>query len=197
LDGEAAAPVIDAALREATIGVLREQGWDGLTLERVAEVAGRSRSTLWRQGITRDSLVGSLIGEVAADFRGVMFPILTSAGSGRERLERSLEALCELIDRHLPLMLATDEVFHQPPEPGQPPDYLRPLIQFLREGEADGSLTLRAELVETADVLFNAVAWPYVHMRGRHGWDPERARTNIVDLAMSWVAPIHERQEEE
>ena len=181
------APRIEPALRDATILVLREQGWDGLTLERVADVAGRARSTLWRQGVTRDLLVGSLIGEVAADFKGAMFPILTSPGSGRDRLERCLEALCDLIDRHLPLMLATDEVFHQPPEPGQPPDYLRPLIQFLREGEADGSLTLRADLAETSDVLFNAVAWSYVHLRGRHGWEPERARETIVDLAMSWV----------
>lgn len=187
-------PVIDGALRAATIHVLREQGWDGLTLERVAEVAGRARTTLWRQGITRERLVGSLVAEVATDFRESMFPILTSVGSGAERLRRSLEALCELIDRHLPLFVATDEVFHQDPEPGQHPDYLRPLVQFLREGEADGSLGLRADLVETADVLFNSVAWTYVHMRGRHEWDAARARTMIVDLATSWVAPDRKEQ---
>ncbi len=50
---EAAAPLVDSDLREATIAVLRERGWSGLTLERVAEVAGRARSTLWRQGLTR------------------------------------------------------------------------------------------------------------------------------------------------
>jgi AcrR family transcriptional regulator len=187
-------PVIDGALRAATIHVLREQGWDGLTLERVAEVAGRARTTLWRQGITRERLVGSLVAEVATDFRESMFPILTSVGSGAERLRRSLEALCELIDRHLPLFVATDEVFHQDPELGQHPDYLRPLVQFLREGEADGSLGLRADLVETADVLFNSVAWTYVHMRGRHEWDAARARTMIVDLATSWVAPDRKEQ---
>ena len=178
---------IDEGLRGATIHVLREQGWDGLTLERVADVSGRARSTLWRQGITRERLVGSLVAEVAGDFRETMFPILTSEGSGADRLRRSLEALCELIDRHLPLLLATDEVFHQPPEPGGHPDYLSPFVQFLREGEADGSLRPPAELVETADVLFNAVAWPYVHLRGRHAWEPARARAALVDLALSWV----------
>jgi len=181
--------MIDAGLREATIAVLREQGWDGLTLERVAEVAGRSRSTLWRQGITREKLVVSLTAEVARDFRESMFPILTSPGTGRDRLERGLEALCELVDRHLHLLLATDEVFHQEPEPGQPPDYLRPLVQFLRDGEADGSLALPADLLETADILFNAVAWTYVHMRGRHGWDPAHARETIVGFALAWVSP--------
>jgi AcrR family transcriptional regulator len=184
---------IDPALRDATIHVLRGEGWDGLTLERVAEVAGRARTTLWRQGITRERLVGSLVAEVAADFRESMFPILTTAGSGADRLRQSLEALCDLIDRHLPLFVATDEVFHQDPEPGKHPEYLRPLVQFLREGEADGSLNLRAELVETADVLFNAVAWTYVHMRGRHEWESTRARTTIVDLAVSWV--VAEREE--
>src|SRR4051794_16424451 len=93
---------VDAGLRAATIAVLRERGWDGLTLERVAEVAGRARSTLWRQGLTRDVLIGALAGELDADFRETMYPVLTSAGSGLERLERGLVALCELLDRHLP-----------------------------------------------------------------------------------------------
>ena len=48
---------VDEALRRATIAVLRERGWEGLTLARVAGAAGRARSTLWRQGLTREVLV--------------------------------------------------------------------------------------------------------------------------------------------
>src|SRR5438105_10467469 len=100
---------LDKQLREATIDVLRERGWDGLTLERVAEVAGRARSTLWRQGLTREALIGALVGELAEDFRDAMYPVLSAGGTGRERLREALEALCDVVDRHLPLMLATDE----------------------------------------------------------------------------------------
>ena len=82
-------PGVDDGLRLATIAVLREHGWDGLTLEQVAQAAGRARSTLWRQGLTRDALIAALVGELAADFRDTMYPILTSDGSGRDRLERS------------------------------------------------------------------------------------------------------------
>ena len=109
---------VDEDLRRATIAVLRERGWDGLTLERVAEVAGRARSTLWRQGWSREVLVRALVGELADDFRSTMYPILTSGGTGRDRLVRALEALCEMLERHLPLMLATDEAFHQDTAPG-------------------------------------------------------------------------------
>src|SRR3954452_13792939 len=109
---EAVAIQLDERVREAAIQVLREHGWDGLTLERVAERAGRARSTLWRQGLTREALVGALVGELAEDFQRALFPILTSAGTGRARLTRGLDALCDLVDRHLPLMLATDEAFH-------------------------------------------------------------------------------------
>jgi AcrR family transcriptional regulator len=179
---------VDARLREATINVLHERGWDGLTLERVAEVAGRARSTLWRQGLTREALIGALVGELAEDFRDAMYPVLTAGGTGRERLREALEALCDVVDRHLPLMLATDEAFHQQPAPGQPPDYLRPFITFLREGAADGSLEPGDDVVETADVVFNAVAWPYVHLRGRHGWPADRARNGIVGLVLDGVA---------
>jgi AcrR family transcriptional regulator len=180
-------PVVDAELREATIEVLRERGWDGLTLERVGEVAGRARSTLWRQGLTRDVLVAALAGELASDFRDAMYPVLTSVGSGRERLERGLEALCDLIDGHLPLLLATDEAFHQETGPGQPPDYLYPFIQFLREGAEDGSLAPGDDLVLAADVVFNTVAWPYVHLRGRHEWPAKRTRSLVVGLVLNGI----------
>lgn len=175
-------------LHRATIAVLRERGWDGLTLERVAEAAGRARSTLWRQGLTREVLVGALVGELAADFRETMFPILTTGGTGRDRLERGFVALCELLDRHLPLMLATDEAFHQDTAPGQPPDYLHPFIQFLREGAADGSLEPGDDLVEAANVAFNAVAWTYVHLRGRHAWPAERTASCVVDVVLNGLA---------
>ena len=184
------APAVDETLRRATIAVLRERGFGGLTLERVAEVAGRARSTLWRQGLGRDELIGALVGELAEDFRAAMYPVLMSAGTGRERLQRALEELCDLLDRHLPLMLATDEAFHQEPAPGRHPDYLSPFIQFLREGTDDGSLQPVDDLVAAADVAFNAVAWPYVHLRGRHGWPAEQAKTRIVGAVLNGIAPV-------
>jgi AcrR family transcriptional regulator len=186
---------MDDDLQQATITVLRERGWDGLTLERVAEVAGRSRSTLWRQGVTRESLIAGLVGELATDFQAAMYPVLTSAGTGRERLIRAMDALCDVLDRHLPLMLATDEAFHQPPVPGQPPAYLGPFIQFLREGAADGSLAPGDEAVETADVLMNALLWTYVHLRGRHGWTTDRTRAALFELVLHGVATDPQRKE--
>jgi AcrR family transcriptional regulator len=175
-------------VRKAALAVLRESGWDGLTLERVAERAGRARSTLWRQGLSREVLIQGLLGELVDDFRASMFPILTADGTGRVRLERGLQALCELADRHLPLLLATDEAFHQPPRPGEPPDYLRPFITFLREGAADGTLAPVADVVEAADAVFNATAWPYVHFRGRHGWPPDRAQRVVVGLVLNGIS---------
>src|SRR5439155_5332470 len=185
---------VDPELRRAAMEVLRERGWAGLTLERVAELAGRSRSTLWRQGLSRDVLVGALIGELAEDFRAVMYPVLTSGGSGRERLTRGLEALCDLLDRHLPLMLANDEAFHQDTAPGRPPDYLHPFIQFLREGAADGSLPPADDVVEVADLAFNTLAWPYVHLRGRHEWPAERVKQRVIGVVLNGI--VSERGEE-
>jgi AcrR family transcriptional regulator len=181
-------PVVDEELRRATIDVLRESGFAGLTLERVAEVGGRARSTLWRQGHSREVLIGALVGELAQDFQQTMYPILTSAGSGLERLTRGLEALCDVIERHLPLMLATDEAFHQDTAPGVPADYLHPFIQFLREGAQDGSLPEADDVVRAADIAFNMVAWPYVHLRGRHEWPAEEAKSSVVGVVLRGIA---------
>jgi AcrR family transcriptional regulator len=186
-------PPVDDELRRATIDVLRERSFSGLTLERVAEVAGRARSTLWRQGHSRETLVGALVGELAEDFRQTMYPLLTAEGTGLERLTRGLEALCDLLDRHLPLLLATDEAFHQETAPGVPPDYLHPFIQFLREGARDGSLPEPDDVVRAADVAFNMTAWPYVHLRGRHEWPAEQARSTVVGVVLNGIA--NERKE--
>ena len=186
---------LDDQLRQATINVLRERGWTGLTLERVAEVSGRARSTLWRQGLTREALVTALVGELAEDFRSTMYPVLTSAGTGRERFVRGLEALCELLERHLPLMLATDEAFHQKATPDDPPDYLHPFIQFLREGAQDGSLAAGEDVVPAADLAFNAVAWTYVHLRGRHGWPADETRDRVVALVLNGIEGVESRKE--
>jgi len=47
-------------------------------------------------------------------------------------------------------------------------------------------------VIESADVLFNAVAWPYVHLRGRHDWPADQARARIVGLVMDGIAPRKE-----
>lgn len=194
-EGNIAVLSTDAALRQATIAVLRERGWEGLSLERVAEVAGRSRTTLWRQGVSRESLLASLVGELAEDFRRTMYPVLVSTGTGRDRLMRALDALCDILDRHLPLMLATDEAFHQETAPGQPPHYLGPFYQFLREGAADGSLSPGDDVERTADVLMNAVLWTYTHLRGRHTWSAQRTREAIFTLVLDGVTPRPELKE--
>jgi AcrR family transcriptional regulator len=186
---EATAIQLDERVRAAAIRVLGEHGWDGLTLERVAEASGRARSTLWRQGLGREALVEALTGALADDFRSTMYPVLTVPGTGRERLQRGLEALCEVVERHLPLLLATDEAFHQA-APGGPVSYLDPFVHFLREGRQDGTLPSppESDLAEAADLAFNAAAWTYAHLRGRHGWPADQARSRVVGLVLDGIS---------
>ena len=174
---------MDDELYRATVAVLGDTGWDGLTLERVAERAGRSRVTLWRNGVTRDTLLHGLLRRLAEDFRDAMVPVLTAAGPPRDRLERALHALCDVVDAHAGLLAVSDDIFHRAYEAGPVPvGFLDPLVVAVREARAAGQLRPHAaevarDDIEVADVLFNSVAWPYLHFRLRHGWEPARART--------------------
>lgn len=186
-----AEPPLDQRLLDATISVLAETGWEGVTLERVAEEAGRSRVTLWRQGVTQDVLLGALLDSLADDFRNAMWPVLTAPGSGRDRLVKGITVLCAVIDRHLPLVLASDTVFHQGDPGTHQINYLEPFLQFVREGRADGSLRSSGpsnKVDDVAQIVFNSVAWTYTHMRGRHDWSRERARRMLVDLVLRGIA---------
>jgi AcrR family transcriptional regulator len=179
----------DPQLLKATISVLGETGWEGITLERVAKRAGRSRSTVWRQGVTLESLLAALLDEMADDFRLSLWPLLNSDLSGRAKLEGGLAALCDLIDRHLSLVLASDTVFHQDEPARRPIDYLEPYHRFVRDGQSDGSLAPDGDAVEVAELAFNGVAWTYAHLRGRHEWTAERARDRVVHTVMEGLAP--------
>ncbi len=52
----------------------------------MAERAGLSRVTLWRQGITRDGLLEGLLERLRADYRDGMWPVLTSCGGRKSEL---------------------------------------------------------------------------------------------------------------
>jgi len=174
---------------EAAIRVIGAHGWDGLNLERVADEAGLSRVTLWRQGVTRDTLAQALLGRLATDYRDSMWTVLTAAGTGRERLELALRTLCDVADRNLSLLLASDSSFHQAWQQSRPKvGFLSPFIRILEDGVTDGTLREIDDPVVVADTLFNAVCWPYVHLRGRHEWPAEDACNRVVELMLHGIA---------
>jgi AcrR family transcriptional regulator len=176
--------VLDAAIR-----VLAAVGWEQLSLERVADAAGISRVTLWRQGVTREALVDALLARLAHDYRDAMWAPLTASGSGRERLERALEALCAVADRHLDLLLASDSAFHRAWSLTKPQvSFLGPFVRILEDGVADGTLRDAGKPHVVADLLFNTVCWPYVHLRGRHDWTSRQAAAQVIGLVLDGLA---------
>jgi AcrR family transcriptional regulator len=192
-DGPVSEPVaeeveVPARVLHAAIQVLVATGWDDLNLERVAEAAGISRVTLWRQGIRRETIAHALLGRLAEDYRDSMWQVLTSPGSASQRLERALHTLCQVADRHLDLLLASDRAFHRAWAELRPKySFLSPFTRILEEGAADGTLRPLGDPQPVADLLFNTVCWPYVHLRGRHEWSPDDASARIIALVLEGI----------
>ncbi len=181
---------MDEELYRAAAQVIGESGWEALTMDRVAERAGRSRVTLWRNGVTRESLVDGLLRRLSEDYRDRMLPVLVATLAPRERLEQTMHALCDVVDKHATLLSVSDDMFHRAYAAGTVPlGFLDPFIQAIREARAAGSLRGPARAgksrdVEIADVMFNTVAWPYLHLRHRHNWPPARARSLLFTVVI-------------
>lgn len=187
----------DAALLEAGRRTVTRFGVQGATLERIAREAGVSRTTLHRRGISRRHILQRLREEAADAYRRALWPALTSAGTARERLEAALAALCEVADENLELLVAlaadTDAIFHEDDDRERltRSTFTDPLERLLRDGAADGTLrTLDA--VEYATVVFNLVGWTHIHLRARHGWGADRARSATLDIALRGLIARHE-----
>jgi AcrR family transcriptional regulator len=186
---------VDDRLLDAAVAVLAEYGHAGLTLERVADRAGRSRVTLWRQQVTQESLVDGLLARLTRDFRDAMWPALAEGGTGAERLTSALTALCDVADAHLPLLAVSDDVFDRAADrmrdiTGQSFSFLDPFAASLRAGVADGTLTTGGAPVEDAAAsVFAMACWGYVHLRRRRGWPADRARPRVLALVTTGLTP--------
>jgi AcrR family transcriptional regulator len=182
----------DHALLEAGRRAVTRLGVQGATLERIAEEAGVSRTTLHRRGIGRETILARLGEEAVEAYRRALWPALTSPGTAQEQLETALAALCDVAEENLELLLAlgahTDAVFHDDSDDERltRSPFTDPLERLLRDGATDGTLRT-VEPTEYATVLFNLVGWTYIHLRARHGWRPQRARAATLDVALHGV----------
>ncbi|MGA9112761.1 MAG: TetR/AcrR family transcriptional regulator [Candidatus Dormiibacterota bacterium] len=178
-------------LVDAATEVLAEDGWEGLTLQAVAARAGVSRVTVWRQATSRELLAAEMINRLAVDYRETLWPILTGPGTGAERLGAALAAMCDVADRHLPLLLASDSAFRQShAEVMHAVGFTEPIVRLIRDGVADGSIAGPADPAALGDVVFNATYWPYIHLRGRHRWSARDARAMLLPLIQGGIREV-------
>lgn len=183
-------PPVDDALLEGARRAVARWGWRDATLERIAAEAGVSRVTLHRRRISKQLILDAMVERALEGYRTAMWPALTEAGSGRERLERALVALLDVAEAHLPVLVALRSEGGAPFHPEGDGELLTdapftdPLERLLRDGAADGSLR-PVDPVETATVLFNMAGWTYLHLRTAHRWDPQRARRAVLDLLIA------------
>ncbi|MGD0372680.1 MAG: TetR/AcrR family transcriptional regulator [Candidatus Dormibacteria bacterium] len=178
-------------LVDAATEVLAQGGWEGLTLQAVAERAGVSRVTVWRQAGSRELLVAEMVRRLAVDYRETLWPILTGPGSGAERLGAALAAVCDVADRHLPLLLASDSAFHQThAEVMHAVRFTEPIVRLICDGVADGTIARPADPNALGDVVFNATYWPYIHLRGRHWWNAADARAMLLPLILGGIREV-------
>ncbi len=186
------AACMDAELLDAAVVVIESSGYAGLTLARLAEAAGTSRMTLHRREVTLSGVIGGLSRRAAGELRDALFPVLTTSAAADQRLRAALEALCDVADRHLPLLagLFADDtgIFHAAPDvTGTLPThevFVAPFAKLLADGAADGTLGQQTDPTEAATVLFNTFGWGYVQLRHAQHWPTARAREGVLRLVM-------------
>jgi AcrR family transcriptional regulator len=183
---------LDGSLVDGARRAVERHGWDGLTLQRLADEAGVSRMTLHRRGVSRELVLAALAERLEAEYRDALWPALTAPGTPLERLELALVQLCGVVDGNLELMVALgqrekDAVFHERGTPALTKRvFTEPVRRLLADGVADGSMDVD-DPEETATVLFNLVGHTYRHLRTGHGWSAKRAREGVLGLALSGV----------
>ena len=181
--------VVEGARRVIVAG-----GWQAATLTRIADEAGLSRMTLHRRGLGREEIFALLARDYEEAFRVALWPAVTGRGTGAERLQAMLVAVCEVTEDHLSFLAALDEesdkrFFHKSDDVVRSREgYINPIERLLVDGIADGSIR-PVEVEETATVIVNAVDRTYRHLRRAHDWDPLRSRQVLIELLLRGLLP--------
>jgi AcrR family transcriptional regulator len=180
------ADVLQAARRLAARNELA-----GASMADIAAEAGITRVTLYRRGETRMAILSALRDELAREERDRLWPILTSDGDARTRLERALEAVCEGTEASADLLAGLDDaalnaIYHEEGDESLTRgEFVAPIVRLLRDGALDGSLRAVDDPDETATVLYVQITYTYRHLAREHGWPAKRAARAVVDLAMA------------
>lgn len=183
-------PHRDAAILEATLSVLVERGFAGLTIEEVAERATVGRPTIYRRWATKADLVLSAVTSLTAVGRGG--PAGTPAQApDTGTLRGDLEAMAERLVKGFAGMermgimsgiaaeMATNREFSgrlraELLDPDQ-----RALAEVFRRAEARGELRAGIDGAEVLEALAGIVFYRQVLL---HRPCPPRWRRQIVDL---------------
>lgn len=175
------------AIRDAAIEVASETGFAAMTMDKVAEQAGVSPSTVYRYFADRDTLLAAIVawnsGQMAAG--EVPPPSLSSAGDVADAVERLMVELD--VNRALNRAIVVSRVGHEAAWTGRPEhlDIVRRLLE-----EVTGNLDPEEARSGKAVIayLFGGLAW--LTMADESGLDGAQAgraagwaiRTLIADL---------------
>jgi len=184
-------------LRNAVDTVVNGRGWAGTTAELVARAAGVNRTTLYRNGFTRERLLAEAAAASARDFEAATLAPLTAAGSAKDRMLLLLDALYGLADEHLGLLAGLFDgpsaIFHMALDTDDPTaltrlEYTDPFQRLLTDGNTDGTLA-SSDTGTDAELIFNTAGWTYIHFRRSHGWSPEKARPAVTRVTLGAFIP--------
>ncbi len=186
--------VVEIRLVEAFEDSLVKYGWHGTTMARIAALAESSRMTLHRRGVTKESLLQMMSARLEFEHREALWPAVTSASSGIERLEQALLAECALTEHHLALLEALDSaqhaaLYHDESPSGSRYTYIKPYERILLDGVTDGSIRGLGSVTDTATLLFTSLGLTYRHLRHGHRWSAARCRSILVEAALAGVRP--------
>ncbi len=174
----------DAAIADATWQLLAERGFDGLTLEAVADLAGCSRSTLYRRHANKVELVEAVLNETARDVE----PVTDACMSPREVLIAHCQALCRYLSgwRGPALMRLSGSARHHPElavalerhSGGEQKFYLRELERVRGPGITDAD----------RDFAYNSLVGAIIfHVTMLQAELSEARIAQLVDVALSML----------
>lgn len=155
-------PAIDRAILEAAVRLFAERGFDGLTLEHVAETAGVARTTVYRRWSSKEALISAAIAQHrGASDAGVLKKSISPAAMLNEVIDALVETLAAPEYRKIVARLVGSVPDHPELMLSYWKNYLLPrrnsAAAVLERARADGRLPSAADPEILLDLIAGAI----------------------------------------
>ncbi|MBI4729583.1 MAG: TetR/AcrR family transcriptional regulator [Acidobacteria bacterium] len=152
----------------AAFACFSEKGFERTTMDDVAARAGVARATLYYYFRGKDELFLFLLLQGVGILRGALDDAVSSSGTARERLERTLDRLIDLFVEYRDVLVVAIQQFGRIERGlGEDKHWFQEqstgaLRDLLREGAADGTLR-PLDPDGTAVAIFGGMCWRVLH----------------------------------
>jgi AcrR family transcriptional regulator len=179
------------AIYEAILVVIKEDGYDGLTMQRVASAAGIATGTLYNYFKNKDELLIYADKKIHLNFLEFFGELNALSVSGKDKLTKLVEGIYDFASEHTEILVIMDQakVFSKIPKQEKRENHKNfenTFVSVVRQGIEDESFR-KVDPAVAGELFAMTLSGMICHKAEMETFDPEADKDKVLDYFLHYL----------